>query len=319
MAKHPVSLDKIKTIALVASPNLGDALVSMIIAHNLRRNGFRVTTFSNFLTALKAYFPEEDIQPFPDQTDSRNVLSNFDLLIYWFKSDYEKAFASEQWHSQVVTVNDYEPFLRTELMVNSHVKFSREILGLTHVVKENGFQAFPELKFRQHSRRVVIHPSASAASKQWLPKRFIVLAQQLKAQNYQPVFVLAPNEKDQFSWIPQHGLEYIAEPDLGFLARFLYESGWFIGNDSGIGHLASNFGIPTVTLFSRKSVKHRWRPGWAPGEAITPLISLSLGSWEKHYWKYFITVARVMRSFNKLNAAFPPSKNSFADGHRHPV
>lgn len=304
MKKNSVSLANVKSIAFVMSPRLGDCLISMVVTHNLRRHGFKVTTFNNYLAALRSYFPQEDIQPYPDQSVGREILSQYDLLIYM--ADYNVAFESDQWHPNIVILDDYALYHRAMPMVDIQLAVCREIFGLTDLVKINGVAAPPTLKFRANLNRVIIHPSASHLTKQWLPARFISLAQRLKEQGYEPVFVLAPAEKDEFSWIPEHGFTYVADQAMEFLPKFLYESGWFIGNDSGVGHLASNLGIPTITLLSRKSVKCRWRPGWAPGEALLPWMPLLLRPWKKNYWKYFISVDRVMHTFIKMTAQYSP-------------
>lgn len=298
MKKEPVSLQNVRTIAFVMSPRLGDCLLSMIVTHNLRRHGFKVTSFNNYLAALQHYFPDEDIQPYPDKTVGREILSQFDLLIYM--ADYNVAFESNQWHPKIVILDDYQLYHRAMSMVDIQLAVCREIFGLTDLVKTNGFKAPAHFKFRANPRRVVIHPSASNISKQWLPNRFVELAQQLKAENYQPVFVVAPAEKSQFPWIMAHQFDYVADPALEFLPQFIYESGWFIGNDSGIGHLASNFGIPTLSLMCRKSVKRRWQPGWAPGAALIPWMPLILRPWKRNFWKYFISVKQVIGAFHKL-------------------
>ena len=75
-------------------------------------------------------------------------------------------------------------------------------------------------------------------------------------------FVIAPHERER--WRDLAALD-IAAPhfaNLHELACCVYESGWFIGNDSGIGHLASNLGIPSLSLFRRRRVAERWRPAW---------------------------------------------------------
>lgn len=304
MKTDPVSLQSVKSIAFVMSPRLGDCLISMVVTHNLRRKGFKVTTFNNYLAALRGYFPEEDIQPYPDKSVGRDILSQYDLLIYM--ADYNVAFESDKWHPKIVILDDYALYHRPMNMVDIQLAVCREIFGLTDLVRMNGCIAPPHLKFRANLNRVVIHPSGSHITKKWLPERFITLAQQLQTQGYEPVFVIAPAEKEEFSWITQHGFTYVADPAMDFLPQFLYESGWFIGNDSGVGHLASTLGIPTLTLLSRKSVKRRWRPGWAPGEALLPWMPLLLRSWKKNYWKYFISVARVMQTFNKMTAQHSP-------------
>lgn len=297
MKKDMVSLESVKTIAFVMSPRLGDCLLSMIVTHNLRRNGFKVTAFSNFLTAMRTYFPEEDIQPHPDPAVRQNLLNSFDLLIYM--ADYNVT-GDVKSHPRLVILDDYALYHRPISMVEIQLAVCREIFNLADIVRTNGLAPRAGLAFRKHTQRVAIHPGGSSRYKRWPAKRFIALAQQLKHQGYHPVFVIAATEKEKFCWIMEQGLAYVAEPSLERLPEFLYESGWFIGNDSGIGHLASNLGIPTLTLLGRQSVRRRWRPGWAPGKALLPRTPLLLRRWKIRYWRYFISVSRVMRTFNEM-------------------
>ena len=83
-------------------------------------------------------------------------------------------------------------------------------------------------------------------------------------------------------------------------AAFLYESGYFIGNDSGGGHLASCLDIPTLSIHGRKGKARQWSPGWGKVQVVTPVINLIGGSIRQHYWKYFLPVAKVERAFNRL-------------------
>lgn len=310
MKKNAVCLESVKSIAFVASPRLGDGLLSMIVSHNLRRSGFQVTTFNNYLAALQPYFPEENIQPYPSEANGRETLSQFDLLIYM--ANYNVAFGSGEWHPRVVILDDYAVYHRPISMVDIQVAVCKEIFGLTDVVRTNGLKPPPQLQFRRYTRRVAIHPSASSPMKEWPPRRFIELARRLMMEGYQPVFVIAPAEKSRFQWIFDCQLACVADPALDFLPRFLYESGWFIGNDSGIGHLASNLGIPTVTLLGRQSVRRRWQPGWTASEALLPWMPLFLRPWKARYWKYFISVKRVLQALHSLDTNPEMSGIAFA-------
>lgn len=295
MKRSPIPLQGIKSIAFVMSPRLGDALISMVIVHNLRRNGYTVTVFNNHLTALKNWFPDDIIKPLPTEIEGRTALESFDLLLHM--ADYNILFEADKWHPRVVVLDDYEVYHRALSMVDIQLAVCRELLGLTNLVRDNGLTPPNDVQSRIYRNRVVIHPTASSRDKEWLPQRFIALAQRLQQQGYEPVFVISPDEN--IPWIAANNFNYVAHHSLDAVARFLYESAWFIGNDSGVGHLASNVGIPTVTVLSRKSVKCRWRPGWAPGEALLPWMPLFIRPWKKNYWKYFISVEKVMNALQK--------------------
>ncbi len=299
-----INLTSVKTIAFIMSPRLGDSLLAMVVVHNLRRNNYAVTVFSNYLYALRAWFPENNIQPYPtDEASATQILKPFDLLLHSYPHDV--LFQAREWHTFVEAFDNYPLYRRCKSMLDLQVAACQELLQLSDVVHSNGLIAPPGLLFRQHQKRVAIHPTAHMKIRYWLANRFIELFHQLINAGYQPMFVVAPTELKEVSWIQTHHLANKIPDNLDQLARWLYESGWFIGNDSGIGHLASNLGIPTLTLMQRRKLKLRWRPSWAPGIALLPSVPLILKTWKERYWKYFISVSRVMKAFKQLTRRYP--------------
>ena len=83
------------------------------------------------------------------------------------------------------------------------------------------------------------------------------------------------------------------------LARFVVESHFMIGNDSGIGHLASNLGLPTITIFSSKKRAMLWHPDWGKNQSITPCIKIP-GKLFKNSWKWLISIYQVYHELLKL-------------------
>jgi heptosyltransferase-3 len=86
------------------------------------------------------------------------------------------------------------------------------------------------------------------------------------------------------------------------LAEWLYESGWFIGNDSGVGHLASALGIPTLTIFRRRGVAQRWRPGFTAGVIVLPSWWVPTARLKERWWRESISVRRVIKAFSGLRS-----------------
>ena len=87
------------------------------------------------------------------------------------------------------------------------------------------------------------------------------------------------------------------------VATWVYESGWFIGNDSGIGHLASSLHIPTLSLFMRRGIARTWRPDWGTGQVLIGSTFLPTGFLKERYWKYMLSVRQVSRAFEQLRAS----------------
>ena len=70
-----------------------------------------------------------------------------------------------------------------------------------------------------------------------------------------------------------------------------------IGNDSGVGHLASALGVPVLTLFRKRRDGFCWRPGWGRNVVVRPVVSV--GAF-RNSWKRFLSVQRVKRAFDQL-------------------
>lgn len=298
-----IPLSQVKNIAFVMPPRLGDSLLAMVVVHNLRRNNYAVTVFSDHLYALRAWFPADSIKPYPDETTAKAILKLFDLLLHSYSHDV--LFQANQWHPFVMACDHPSLYQRCNSMLDLQIAICQEILNLSDVVRSNGLAAPHGLLFRNNHKQVIIHPTAQTKVRRWTPSRFVQLAHQLTAQHYNPVFVVAPTEQKEVPWIKENNLTERVPANLDQLARWIYESGWFIGNSSGVGHLASNLGIPTLTLMPRRKLKTRWQPSWAPGIALVPAIPLLLKYGKERYWKYFISVSRVMKSFKQLTQRYP--------------
>ena len=97
--------------------------------------------------------------------------------------------------------------------------------------------AVPSIKLavEQHDFAAV-HPFSGGARKNWPLERFRALKLAMPTR-----FTAGPEEKLA---------EAVRFDDLGELARWLASARVYIGNDSGISHLAAAVGTPTVALFS---------------------------------------------------------------------
>jgi ADP-heptose:LPS heptosyltransferase len=190
-------------------------------------------------------------------------------------------------------------------MVERLARFCRDELSLAQAGKGNGITPLPGLEHRQRLHRVAIHPMASTTDKRWLPSRFIELAIKLRGSGFDPQFVVAPEERAHWQHIEHLGLTLTDLGPLDRVAAWLYECGWFIGNDSGIGHLASSLDIPTLSLFMRRGIARTWRPDWGVGQVLIGSGYLPTGRLKERYWKYMLSVNKVSDAFDRLRALAP--------------
>ena len=295
------TVQPISRVALVLSPAIGDSLLMMTIARNLQQNGIAVTIFGRQIHSLGAWFPEIETLDDLAAEDLTAKLAGFDRVIQMHRN---KPFVGlEQYHPRVSFLDHICRVRSSESMADRLAKFCIDEFGLAGADKSNGMTPPPGLQHRKYPLRVAIHPTASTADKCWLPARFIRLAIRLRELGFSPEFVVAPQERADWLYIERFGLKL---PDLGSLdnvATWVYESGWFIGNDSGIGHLASSLHIPTLSLFMRRGIARTWRPDWGTGQVLIGSTYLPTGFLKERYWKYMLSVRQVSRAFEQLRAS----------------
>jgi ADP-heptose:LPS heptosyltransferase len=131
-------------------------------------------------------------------------------------------------------------------------------------------------------------------------KSFLALSESLKKDGYEPVFIFTEQERKEY----HIDFETPQFSSLGDLAAYVAESGYMIGNDSGIGHLASCLGLPTLTLCRSQLTADFWRPAWSPGRVLTPspyIPNLKGLRWRDRHWKKWISVRRAAKAFKTLS------------------
>ena len=304
--------------AVFSCLGLGDGLISLVLSNNLHLNGKQVTTFHPFLEQLQQWFPHLLIRAFPSREEASSILSQYDhFFIFLEKSPWMQAvLAYCQQHfpkkttvlNPIATANrDYlyweqGRFDGTRSFVENLYAFCQDLLHFTVATKSNGIVVPEEIKPRKVQRRVIIHPTSSREGKNWPWEKYIDLAFELQRNQFLPCFLLTPEERrDRDSG----GFETPQFSSLSEMVSFVCESGYMIGNDSGIGHLASCLGLPTVTICRSAQNAKFWRPAWAPGQVVTPfpwIPNLKGLRLRDRYWKKWIPVSKVMKSFHHHSA-----------------
>lgn len=265
-------------IAFVMSPRIGDTLISMVMVQNLVQAGYQVSIFSRHLHALRRWFPHFDIAPALDAARVREVLTPFDVVLHAYAADVVGDVRS--WHPCAWVMDEWPTYRQVKPMIDIQLDVCRRDFGLEGLTRHNGMEAPAGTLAHVTPSLVIIHPTASDPHKEWLPQRFVRLARQLHARGYDVQFVVEPRHVQQWRWIEAQGLRLVAHDSLDSLAAWISGAGLFIGNDSGLAHLASNVGVPAISLAMRHRIALRWAPGWAPSEALTPLPLLP-GRWAK--------------------------------------
>lgn len=307
--------------AVFCHNGLGDGVNYLVLSNNLHLNGFEVHTYHNLMGPMQHWVPHLPISPYPSVDELPKILHTYDwFFVVWDeKCELVRKLVIEgkrRFPDKIKVLYIYpspriinEPYY-TDCLTNPNVSVAKnirtvceQVMHLPKITKSNGFIIPEGLEFRKFPKRLVIHPTSSRIARNWDKNKFVKLALHLKSQGYQPVFI--PGSADLENWreLPSLGLELADFPSLDGLARFIYESGYLIGNDSGLGHLASALGIHTLTFCRRKSLARLWAPSFCPGVVLTPssLVPNFRGfRIRDKYWQKFVTLGMAKRAFERL-------------------
>jgi predicted lipopolysaccharide heptosyltransferase III len=114
----------------------------------------------------------------------------------------------------------------------------------------------------------VIHPAAASATKQWAPEKFARIAEDLTSQGLAVVVITAPDQLHVIAGLRDSirtPLVSFTDLSLPEITALLARARLFVGNDSGIAHMAAAVETPAVVIFGSSNTAH-WRP-WANGPA----------------------------------------------------
>ncbi len=107
---------------------------------------------------------------------------------------------------------------------------------------------------------LLVHPGAGSKRKRWPLNHFMEMAAAMKKMDATEVaFLVGPAEPDVLSLIEKGGFPIHRVEDLPETAALIKTCTCFVGNDSGLVHLAAFMGVPTVAIFGPSS-PHRWSP-----------------------------------------------------------
>jgi predicted lipopolysaccharide heptosyltransferase III len=107
----------------------------------------------------------------------------------------------------------------------------------------------------------LIHPAAAFATKQWATENFARVAEFVTERGFTPVAIARPNEHEIIAALRTAASVPIVSLDLSLpeVAALAARSQIFVGNDSGIAHIAAAVGTPSVVIFGSSNIAH-WHP-----------------------------------------------------------
>lgn len=264
---------------VICSPGVGDLAILHIVSHHLKLAAHEVSTitphcFGKWLDGYQfgkvdsdAIFLQHDNTPFSHELRKQENVYTF------FGSHQPKK------HGPLKPGFDFvaDP---EKTMVDNVIASLQSLFGI-EASSDNGLRPPKGLVHRRYEKRIAIHATSGTPFRNWPLKKFQKMASWATSVGFEPVF------------LPQF-------PCLEELLSFIYESGYFLGNDSGPGHLASCLNIPHLIIGRDEKHMRHWRPGWGHGHVITP--PQWIPNWKgfrvrENYWSNFISTSSVINSF----------------------
>lgn len=118
---------------------------------------------------------------------------------------------------------------------------------------DRGRELLNEVGVDSHKKLVVIQPGSGGNHKCWHIDNFLAVAGQLVSAGAEVIFLLGPAEMDRFNDNTVKKISSVAKHLSGLplsdVLGILSCSDGFIGNDSGITHIAAGLGIRTIAVF----------------------------------------------------------------------
>jgi lipopolysaccharide heptosyltransferase II len=141
-------------------------------------------------------------------------------------------------------------------------------LAVTETAARSISEKLAAKKINEAQPFALIHPAAALETKQWATESFARVAEAVAERGLTPVAIVSPGERLVLESLRSQSTTSIAGfadltlPEVTALAA---RARLFIGNDSGIAHIAAATGTPCVVIFGSSNVTH-WRP-WTMGQS----------------------------------------------------
>lgn len=191
-------------------------------------------------------------------------LAHVDLLVLWTQQNRTSLFRPTG-ISQIVSGSPYPPpGMHASAWLLQTLSLPDDTSAVFRLAFDDQEQAEASSALRalNLSLPVMLHPGAGATWKRWPAERFAALADALEQQRRQVLLVEGPADMETIEAVQAHAARpypVVRETSPRRLAALLSRGALFVGNDSGVTHLAAVAGVPTVALFGPTDPAN-----WAP-------------------------------------------------------
>ena len=267
-------------IVTIRSGAIGDTLIAFpilkVLREKYRGSNFAFVSHPVVLPLAKAWgLADEvyDMSQYPwvelyqdegiTSANWRNLLQRTDLAISLMRNGSEplKRNLLEAGAREAIIAQDHQD----RRPVKHAVEYLAHSIGLQDI-NANHISAITnsEKVFRPFNPPIVIHPGSSEELRRWPPESFASIINQLLRLGQPVLLLVGPLDAEQLRDVRRH---VIPSPQPGLLtilrnapilevARNIQQSKCYLGNDSGMTHLAALLGVPTIVVTHLAALVH---------------------------------------------------------------
>jgi len=133
------------------------------------------------------------------------------------------------------------------------VAMNEVLIRVTEADRDGGVELLDQAEIDLSKKLVVIHPGSGGPRKCWHLENFVSLAQDLREQELEVMFLLGPAEMERLRPADEAHLygaaRCVGHLSLAQVVGLLSCADAFVGNDSGVSHLAAGMGLRTYVVF----------------------------------------------------------------------
>jgi heptosyltransferase-3 len=193
-----------------------------------------------------------------------NLLREYGVRKIWIQSPFSPALRR---------THQRDRFLET-IEEGSPTGLGEDVLDVTDHLIEEGRICLEKKGITKGRSLVLIHPGSGSIHKCLGPEKWAHIIQHLQYREMSPVVLEGPADQDAVeSVLSRLGTQppVLRDLSLSLLVGVLVQADLYVGNDSGVTHLAAIVGVRTGAVFGPTD-PHRWAPS---GRHVTILRGAS--------------------------------------------
>lgn len=316
--------ERIKKILIIFPGSLGDFIASLPALKLLRQEypqanidiacsrtyaplvegkPFNVNVRESLSYALSGLFAS----PFACTGRTRDYLEMSDLIISYI-DDNKKIFSENLrknstgnvivWKGNIrdkLEINIYSHYLKSLELIDINIQSPEYRLEIPADKKDKGIDG--KDRFSSKNNYFCIHPGSGSLKKNWNIKKYIELADLIENKySFFPVFFTGEADEKIKAEIPGK-YTLLHNENLLKVALVINKGKFYIGNDSGVSHLAGSLGVKSFIIFGPTE------PGiWAPPVANVSVIDKGRGNCSKRKNEKMCKTCKSIDCLNELSA-----------------